>query len=205
MIETESIGKYLDDLASGAPTPGGGAAAALTLAQAAALISMVCNFTLGREKYKNVEDQVFQILDHAKGVQCLSITTVNTDIAAYEQVRAAYALPKSSPQELAARTVAIQVALENAATVPWQLAKYCEALYDKAVELRPICNQNLVSDVDVAICLIRAAVNALWVNIDVNLKSITNKNIEPNIKATILGAMQRLNKVVPEPVKALLG
>lgn len=205
MIESEKVGDYLEALASGSATPGGGAAAALTLAQAAALVSMVCNFTLGREKFRAVEGQVRGILDHANGIRQQALETADADVEAYEGVRAAHRLPVPISARDTAKAEAIQKALENAATVPWLLAESCDVCYTKALELRPICNQNLVSDIDVAICLLQAAVAGLWVNVDINLKSIDDKAFTENLRVKIRTLVGRIRAVDPVPVKELLG
>lgn len=203
MIQERSVADYLEALASGSSTPGGGAAAALTLAQAAALVVMVCNFTYGKEKYAGVKDQVFDIMDHAKGIQRLALKAVEDDAGAFKAVMQAYKLPGPISTRDTAKQDAIQDALRVAATVPWSLVNYCEKLYEKALELRPICNPNLVSDVDVAICLLQSAVGALWINVDVNMRQIKDPNFGIGMRANVLRAMKRIQPLQLDPLRAL--
>ena len=203
MIQEQSVAEYLEALASGSSTPGGGAAAALTLAQAAALVVMVCNFTYGKEKYADVKDQVFDIMDHAKGIQRLALRAVEDDAAAFKAVMQAYKLPGPIAGRDIRKEDAIQDALKRAATVPWNLVECCEKLYEKALDLRPICNPNLVSDVDVAICLLQSAIGALWINVDVNMRQIKDPNFGLGMRAKVLGAMKRIQPLQLDPFRAL--
>ncbi|HKO24421.1 MAG TPA: cyclodeaminase/cyclohydrolase family protein [Chloroflexota bacterium] len=107
----ETIAHFLDELASGAPTPGGGAAAALEAALGAALVSMVCNLTIGREKYRAYEQTMMEARARAEELRTHALDLVAEDSASYSAVGAAYALPRGSDEEKAARQARIQEAL----------------------------------------------------------------------------------------------
>jgi len=114
MIKDQTVGAYVDALASGSATPGGGAAAALTVAQAAALITMACNFILGRERFSAQAQEVEQLKSVSEGVRALALAAVQEDVMAFEGVRAAYGLQATDP----ARQQAVQLALKAASSVP---------------------------------------------------------------------------------------
>ena len=107
----ETIAHFLDELASGAPVPGGGAAAALEAALGAALLSMVCNLTIGREKYRAYEQTMMEARARAEELRTHALALVAEDSASYSAVGAAYALPRGSDEEKAARQARIQEAL----------------------------------------------------------------------------------------------
>ena len=78
----DNLKKYLDDLAARLPAPGGGSAAALTAAAGAALISMVANFTIGKEKYKSAEEEIGNVLSSAEDLRRKLTNLVDEDVTA---------------------------------------------------------------------------------------------------------------------------
>src|SRR5438445_386556 len=119
---------FLDRLSSSDPTPGGGALAALSGAQAAAMIAMVCNLTRGRPRYAAVEDKVNAILAEANQLRARLLELADADADAYGSVRDAYRMPKASDQEIAARTAAIESAMHTATEVPVETATQSQAV-----------------------------------------------------------------------------
>jgi formiminotetrahydrofolate cyclodeaminase len=179
MIKDHTVGSYLDALASGAATPGGGAAAALTVAQAAALISMACNFTLGRAAFGTQALEVERLNVVSEGVRSLALMATQEDVVAFERLKAAYGLPQNDPT----RQEALQQALKTAALVPAQLFRPMEELVEAAVRLRAICNPNLVSDIDVALSLLRGAAGGLRFIANANLDRVEEPNFGSDVKA----------------------
>ncbi|MEZ4635040.1 MAG: cyclodeaminase/cyclohydrolase family protein [Caldilineaceae bacterium] len=98
-IAESTISDFLDALASGNSTPGGGGAAALTGSQAAALLSMVINFTVGRPKYAEVEEEMQSYLQHAEALRGELYMFINKDAEAFEAVSACYGMPRSTDEE----------------------------------------------------------------------------------------------------------
>ena len=108
MITQSSVEKFLDDLASGQPTPGGGSAAAIMGAMGAALVSMVCSVTIGKKGYEAVEAEMKAVREESEKVRRRLTAMVAEDIAAFDSIMAAYKLPKASDDEKARRVAAIQ-------------------------------------------------------------------------------------------------
>ena len=117
-LATLSVDEYLRRLASGDPTPGGGSASALAGALGAALVSMVCNLTIGRERYADFEADARQIQAESEALLERLQRGIDEDAAAYDGVMAAYRLPRGSDDERAARSTAIQEATHTAAVGP---------------------------------------------------------------------------------------
>lgn len=163
---------FVDALAAGQPTPGGGGAAALTGSQAAALVSMVINFTIGKKKYAEVEAEMQGYLTRTEALRRELLAAVDADAAAFDAVAATYALPKESEAEKAARTAAMQEALKHAAAVPFEVAEKCLEIMKLAAPVGAKGNTNVVSDAATALYLAFAALKSAIVNVNVNLKLI---------------------------------
>ncbi|HMN26997.1 MAG TPA: cyclodeaminase/cyclohydrolase family protein [Caldilineaceae bacterium] len=167
-----TIEYFLDALAARQSMPGGGAAAAVTGAQAAGLVSMVVNFTLGNPKYVAVEEQMRTYLQASEALRQQIIKLADEDVTAFNRVAAGYALPRSTETEKALRTAAIQEALKGATEVPLALAEQCLALLRLVEPVAAKGNVNVVSDAATALYLADAALRSALVNVNINLKTL---------------------------------
>lgn len=168
----QTIGSFLDALAAKQSTPGGGGAAALTGAQAAALISMVINFTLGNKKYADVEAEMQGYLTQSESLRQTLTTLADRDVEAFNAVSACYGMPKSTDEEKAARTTAMQRALKGAAEVPFEIAQACLGVIKLAGPVGEKGNANVVADAASALYLANAGLQGAFVNVNINLKYI---------------------------------
>lgn len=170
--ENMTLRAFGDALAARQSTPGGGGAAAVTASQAAALISMVINFTLGNKKYANVETEMQAWLAQSEGLRNELLALADRDIEVFNAVSDCYAMPKASDTEKAARTEALQHALKSAAEVPLTVAEKCLAVLHLAAPVGQKGNANVVSDAGVAMYLANAALYSALINVNINLKFI---------------------------------
>jgi formiminotetrahydrofolate cyclodeaminase len=176
MFTQEPLGKFLDDLASKAPAPGGGSVAALSGALGAALVSMVCNLTIGKEKYAAVEGDMQAILAQSEALRARSMELLEADVAAYSAVSAAGKMPRDTEEQKKARTAAMQKALVNATAVPMGVAEACVAILDLCPETAEKGNVNAVSDVGVAALMAEAGLRAAALNVLINLGLVKDEN-----------------------------
>jgi len=163
---------YLDALASDAPTPGGGAVAALAGATGAALISMVCNLTIGRTGYEEAEERMRGVLDEAEASRTVLLNLADRDAAAFGAVMAAFTMPKETDAEKAVRSQAIQAGYEAATTVPLEIAKRAAELMELAREATEIGNANAASDGACAAQALSASVWSATYNIEINAAAL---------------------------------
>lgn len=168
----QSLQDFLDALASESSTPGGGGAAALTGSQAAALISMVINFTIGREKYADVEEEMQHYLNHSEQLRQELLDLVDRDAVAFQAVSACYGMPRATAEEKSARTAALQEALRGATEVPFSIADKSLILLQLVKPVAEKGNNNVVSDAASAAHLAFAAALSALVNVHINLKYI---------------------------------
>jgi methenyltetrahydrofolate cyclohydrolase len=166
------VDQWLSDLASDSPTPGGGGASALTAAASAALISMVCNLSIGRPRYVQHELLLTGVLRQATERRELALSLAEADAEAFQAVLAAYQLPRASEAEQQERARAIQAALAGAAEVPLRVAAIAADLIRLAGDISGRSNPSVLSDVAVAAVLARAALDSAVVNVEVNLAGL---------------------------------
>lgn len=172
---------WLDELASGEPTPGGGAAAALTAATSAALISMVCNLTIGKPRYAEHEEKLRGVLAEATALRAQALELADADAAAFASVIAAYRLARETGEQKQARAETIQAALAGAADVPLRIAALAATVIRLAADIVDRSNVNVLSDVAVAALTARAAVEAAAVNVEVNLAGLTDTGMRARL------------------------
>jgi methenyltetrahydrofolate cyclohydrolase len=174
-MKDDTIGGFLDQLAARVPAPGGGASAALSAAQAAALLSMVARYSTG-EKYAEHAETVRAVLAASETARDRAVQLAQDDAAAFAAVSQAYTLPKATPEEKATRTAAIARALAGAAQPPAATITTAAHLVDLAAILLPISNRNVITDVAVAAELARAAATAARLNVEINLAGLTDED-----------------------------
>ena len=170
-----TIGTFLDALAARESTPGGGGAAALTGAQAAALVSMVINFTLGNKKYAAVEEAMQGYLVQSESLRHKLVDMADRDVEAFTAVAACYGMPRTTDEEKTARTAAMQTALKGATEVPYATAEQALAVIKVAEPVAKAGNSNVVSDAATALHLAHAAVHSALINVNINLKFIKDE------------------------------
>lgn len=172
----ESIQSFLDALASKSSTPGGGGAAAILGATGAALVSMVCNFTVGKKGYEDVSDELAAILERSEELRGQLTSGVADDVRVFDQVMAAYGMPRGTDDEKAARSSAIQDALKAATKVPLTCAKQAREVIDLSRAAAEKGNRNVISDAGVAVVAAQAALKSAALNVYINTGSIKDKD-----------------------------
>ena len=168
---------YLEDAASGEPTPGGGSVSALAAALGVTMGEMAANFTLGREKFREVEPEVKELLATLTEARGSLLQLMEEDIASYGQVSAAYSLLRATAEEKSARTQAIQQALARALAVPLEAMRVVAAALAAVRQLANIANPNLISDVGVSAELLLGALRGARLNVDVNLTYLKDEGL----------------------------
>ncbi|GAQ24398.1 cyclodeaminase/cyclohydrolase family protein [Tepidanaerobacter syntrophicus] len=167
-----SIKEFLDVLASKEPTPGGGAASALVGAIGTALMSMVANLTVGKQKYKESEPLMKELLEEAARLQKDLIKLMEEDTEAFNKVTAAFKMPKNNEEEKAKRKEKVQEALKGAVEAPYEIMeKAVKALhlYEKSLGHT---NTSTISDTGVGALCLKTALCGAWLNVKINLGNI---------------------------------
>lgn len=168
---------FIDELASAAPTPGGGGASAYAGALAAALASMVGNLTVGKKTYADVEDDVRASLDRLAALRARLLALVDEDARAFEPLAAAYRLPKATPEEQAAKNAALQQALVGACDVPLAIMRAVAEVVDETEYLAHHGSRMARSDAGVAAAFARAASDGASLNVYINVASMDDADL----------------------------
>ena len=175
MIKDKTIQVFLDELASKASTPGGGSAAAIIGAMGAALVSMICNLTIGKKKYADVEPEMKEILGKAEELRHRLTGMIEDDVKAFDAVMGAYGMAKETEADKAARDRAIQAALKQATDVPMRCCRAAREVIDLAEIAADKGNLNVISDAGVGVLAAYAALRSAALNVFTNARMITDK------------------------------
>lgn len=160
--------QFLDEVAAATPAPGGGSVAAMTGALSAALVAMVARLTAGRTRSEEMRRQMEALVKDAERLRAALTVRVAEDAAAYNQVVAAFRLPKGTPTERDARQRAIQEALTYATEVPLSTARDAVTVLELARMAVNLGNVNILTDAGTAAHLARAAFEGSALNVRIN-------------------------------------
>jgi formiminotetrahydrofolate cyclodeaminase len=175
--------EFLTQAASAAPAPGGGSIAAYSAAMAAAMLCMVANLTVGKEKYRDVATQAATVLWEAQNLLAALQKQVSRDIEAFGRFAVVWQMPKETEADQAARAVQLQETLRNATEAPLATARYSLNVLEWARILAPIGNASAISDVGVAAYLAEGALQAALLSVDINLKSLRDPAYVAKVQA----------------------
>jgi formiminotetrahydrofolate cyclodeaminase len=162
------IDVWLDGLASNAPTPGGGAFAALSAAAGSALIAMTARLTIGKKGFEEVHSRMQEIAQECDASRRDLLELADRDADAFDAVMAAYRMPKETDDERSQRLRALQAALEGAAEVPLSVARRAVYLMSMAGEVAEAGNPNAASDALSAAAALHAATVSALANVEIN-------------------------------------
>lgn len=192
----QTIGGFLTKLAARMPAPGGGATAAVHAAQAAALVGMVARYSDGA-RFAEHSEEISEIVQASDLLRVEALRLAEADAAAFSAVAEAYALPRSTEGEKAARATAIAVALREACAPPVAVIEAAAEVVSLTERILPIGNRNVITDVAAAAEAARAAATTARVNVEINLGGIK----EAGVKAGLLASARRVDLVVERAEK----
>lgn len=208
MFTEKSVDEFLDALASKEPAPGGGSGAALGGALAAALVSMVCNLTIGKKGYEDVQEPMADLLRESEALRSELPQLLEADTQVYGKVMAAYRQPRKTPEQKRARNIAMQGALKEATEVPLSIAERCAQVVELSLPAAEMGNQWAVSDAGVGVLLADASMRAALLNVYINLSSIKDKDYVQQTLAhveTITGGKDEFRERVLKIVREKIG
>jgi len=194
-------------LASDAPAPGGGSAAALEGAIGAALTAMVCGLTKGKKKFAEFNDLAVEAEVKALALKDRFVDVMDRDTEAFNVVSAAFGMPKATDEEKAARSAAIQKGLEGCTATPFEMMEIALETLELTDSILGKSNDSAASDLGVSALSLRAAVQGAWLNVLINIGSLKNKELAEDYRAKgeaiLAKALPLADKIYAEVVTML--
>ena len=167
-----SLAEFTESLASKAPVPGGGGASALVAAVGIALGDMVGEFTVGKKRYADVEEEIRGLMEKAQALRVRFLDCIGKDAASFEPLSRAYAVPKDAPE----RESVMEECLKAAAAVPFEVLKLC----GEALEMLKVFAEKgsaiIISDAACGAAFCRSAMEGAAVNVRVNTKAMRDRD-----------------------------
>lgn len=182
-ILDQPVRQFLGQLASKAPTPGGGSVAALSGAMAAGLLTMVCDLTIGKSQYADFEAEAQSLREQAEVLRAELEQLAQVDVDVFNNLMAAYKLPRTTDADAASRRAAIQKVTRQATEVPLRVARGAVGLLPLCAPLARQGARAAVSDVGVAVLLIQSTVPAALLNVEINLAVLEDQQFVRQTRA----------------------
>ena len=194
-------------LASDAPAPGGGSAAALEGAIGAALTAMVCGLTKGKKKFAEFNDLAVEAEVKALALKDRFIDVMDRDTEAFNVGSAAFGMPKATDEEKAARSAAIQKGLEGCTATPFEMMEIAVETLELTDSILGKSNDSAAYDLGVSALSLRAAIQGAWLNVLINFGSLKNKELAEDYRvkgeALLAKALPLADKIYAEVVTML--
>ena len=194
MLIEKSCKDFVEVLASKEPVPGGGGAAALVGAIGMALGNMVGNLTVGKKKYKDVEAEVYEIMEKATKLQQDLLSMVDGDAEVFGEVAKVYRMPKNTDEEKAAREEAMEKALKHACSVPMDIIKAALEAIKLQARLGEIGSIMALSDVGVGVLCLKAALISGKLNVIINLNGIKDESFVSKVSEEMDALQQAFDR-----------
>lgn len=205
MLINKTVKDYVAQVASKEPTPGGGSVSALAASLGAALTVMVGNLTIGRKNYDDLDEGIKNQLDTSfeklqEKVEVLN-GIVDEDTRAFDDVMAAFKMPKESDEDKKARSQAIQAGYKKALEVPFKCAQACY----EALELQEVFahhgNINAITDVGVGTLLLASGLEGALLNVTINLQSIKDEVYRKEMEDKVADLLKKCHEIRDDLLK----
>lgn len=207
LLSTMSLNNYMDVLASNAPAPGGGSASALCGAQGASLTCMVCNLTLGKEKYAEFEELVKETNETCEKLRKEFINLMDEDTKTFKVMEDVFSMPKNTDEEKNLRKEAMQNAMKVCCKTPKKIMECALEALKATYKIVGKSNQSAASDLGVAALNLRTCVCGAWLNVLINIGGIKDENfVEEHKKledSVLKDALELADKIYDEVKKSL--
>lgn len=186
-----SLDKFLEQLASAAPVPGGGGASALAGALGIALGNMVGNLTVGKKKYADVEAEILELNRNAEILRGELLELVEKDAEVFEPLSKAYGIPKDDPT----RDEVMAKVLKEAAEVPLEIMRKCCEALKLILQYAEKGSVIAISDAGCAAAMCRAAMESAALNVYINTKSMKDRQLAESMNAEVAEMLDQYGRM----------
>lgn len=174
----KTIKEFNTNLASKDPVPGGGSTSALVGALSASLANMAIELTYGKKKYLEYEKQLKEISLELKDLSEKLLEAINDDCKAFYPLSKCYSMDKSDPEYM----IKLEKCLQDAATPPFMIMKYCVKVIELDSVLKDITSKIMVSDIGTSLSLALGGLKGAYLNVLVNTKLMKDKEYANNLE-----------------------
>ena len=174
-FSTVPCNEFVEVLASKAPVPGGGGASALVGAIGTALGNMVGSLTVGKKKYAEVEEEMYELKAKCDKLQAELLQLIERDAEVFEPLSKAYGMPRATEEEKAEKARVMEIVLKDACAVPMEIMEKCCEAIDVIEEFAAKGSALAISDAGVGVTFCKAALLGASLNVFINTKSMADK------------------------------
>jgi formiminotetrahydrofolate cyclodeaminase len=200
----QSCSDFLEVLASKAPVPGGGGAAALGGAVGMALSNMVGNLTVGKKKYAEVEDEVKELIAQGDKVIAELKALVDEDAEVFEPLSKAYGLPKDTPEQIAYKEEVLEKCSKDACDGPMKIMRKCYEGIKIHERMGQIGTNIAISDVGCGVVFLKAALISGMLNVVINLNTIKDQEYVNKNRAEMEQLLAEGSKIADATLELVL-
>lgn len=193
--EELKITEFLDKLGSTESMPGGGTVAGITGAQAASLISMVCNLTVGKKSFEMFQDDVKKAINEAENFRKKFLELSNKDAENFKEIEKVFKMSKITEEEKKAKKEAMEKACKFCCEVPREMINESLKAMELISTLYAITTKTADSDLRIANVLFRVVIDSAWYNIVINLRSIEDQNFVMEYKEFQRNALKKIDSL----------
>ena len=203
----QSVRQFVESLAAKTPTPGGGAAAAVSGCMGTALFAMVVRFSRGKKANAERDGDLAAVESRLDDLLKLLLPMAERDCAAFDLVSAAYGMPKAAPEEQALREKAIQEAMVGAMVVPEEALCLVRDVFVAMESITGCIGKAIVSDLASGAALLLAAAEGAFLNVHINANFLKNRELAENTMKrarTVLDEIRRHQQAIAVAVDGML-
>lgn len=204
-FSTSTCTEFVEALGSKAAVPGGGGASALAGALGAALGNMVGSLTVGKKKYADVEEEMWQLKGKAEQLQKELLGLIERDAEVFEPLSKAYGLPKDTEEQREEKARVMEAALKEACTVPVEIMEKCCEAIELIVEFAAKGSRLAISDAGVGAVFCKAALQGASLNVYINTKSMTDRAYAEELNVRCDAMLEKYCKIADETFEQVLG
>ena len=205
MLADLTIKDFLAETAGSAPVPGGGSISALNGAIAAALTEMVAHLTVGKKKYAEVEDEMWELKKKCDELQKDFLRLIERDAEVFEPLSKAYGMPRETEEEKAEKARVMEIVLKDACSVPMEIMEKCCEAIEIIVEFAAKGSTLAISDAGVGAAFCKAALQGASLNVYINTKSMKNREYAEELNAKCDAMLEKYTKIADEVFESVLG
>lgn len=200
----KSCKEFIEVLASKAPVPGGGGAAALGGAIGMALCNMVGNLTVGKKKYADVEPEVKELLERGYKIISELEALVDKDAEVFEPLSKAYGLPKNTPEEIKFKEETLEKCSKDACSVPMEIMRKSYEGIKILKRMGEIGSMLAISDVGCGVVFMKAALISGKLNVIINLNTIKDQDFVRSTKEEMEQLVSDGSKIADETLELVI-